>query len=86
MQIEHAMNSFQSQGLIVAACLIGCTVFSITLCLRILPRPEESLAAHEQSDHRQRNRLVLYWVALACFVIVAGHLIAYYMLGSQPVC
>lgn len=80
------MNSLQQQGLIVAACLIGCTVFSVILCIKVLPSPEESLSALEQSGLRQRNGLVLGWVVLAGINLVAGHLIAYYTLGLTPMC
>lgn len=80
------MNSIQSQGLVVAACLIGCAVFAVMLCVKVLPSPEASLLANESSDLERRNRLVLGWVVLACTSIVAGHLIAYYMLGPARVC
>ncbi|NKF90764.1 hypothetical protein GO286_02987 [Ralstonia solanacearum] len=80
------MNSIQSQGLVVAACLIGCAVIAIALCIKVLPSPAESLLASEQSDLKRNNRLVLGWVALACTSIVVGHLIVYYILGTQPVC
>ncbi|WP_247570073.1 hypothetical protein ACQZ3V_01895 [Ralstonia pseudosolanacearum] len=75
-----------SQGLWVAACLIGCTVFSVVLCIRVLPSPADSLAEIEQPDLRRNNKLVLGWVVLACTNLVVGHLIAYHMLGSQPMC
>ncbi|MGD7152611.1 hypothetical protein [Ralstonia pseudosolanacearum] len=80
------MNSIQSQGLMVAACLVGCAVFAITLCIKVLPSPAESLLADESSDLKRSNRLVLGWIVLACISIVAGHLIAYHMLGPVPVC
>ncbi|NKA72382.1 hypothetical protein GO285_01250 [Ralstonia solanacearum] len=83
---REAMNSSQLQGLIVAACLIGCTVSSVILCIKVLPSPEESLSTLEQSCLRQRNGLVLGWVVLAGINLVAGHLIVYYMLGSTPTC
>lgn len=75
-----------SQGLWVAACLIGCTVFSVVLCIRVLPSPVDSLAVAEQPDLRRSNKLVLGWVVLACSNLVVGHLIAYHMLGSRPMC
>lgn len=80
------MDSFQHQGWIVAAWLIGCTVFSVILCIKVLPSPEASLSALEQSGLRQRNGLVLGWVVLAGINLVAGHLIAYYILDARPVC
>ncbi|WP_405124627.1 hypothetical protein [Ralstonia pseudosolanacearum] len=80
------MNSFQHQGLIVAAWLIGCTVFSVILCIKVLPSPEASLSALEQSGLRHRNGLVLGWVVLAGINLVAGHLMAYYTLGLTPMC
>lgn len=79
------MESIQSQGLVVAACLIGCAVFAIALCIKVLPSPAESLPNPEQSDLKRNNRLVLGWVALACVSIVAGHLVVYYMLSRQPI-
>jgi len=78
------MMSSQFQGLIIAACLIGCTVFSVVLCIKVLPSPEENLSAFEQSRLRQYNNLVLGWVVLAGINLVAGHLIVYYMLGMKP--
>ncbi|OHU98942.1 hypothetical protein BLA34_18325 [Ralstonia solanacearum] len=80
------MNSFQLQGLMVAACLIGCTVFSVVLCIKVLPSPEESLSALEQSNFRQRNNFVLGWVVLAGISLVTGHLFVYYMLASSMRC
>lgn len=80
------MNSIQSQGLVVAACLIGCAVFAVALCIKVLPSPAESPLTSEQSDLKRNNRLVLGWVVLACVSIVVGHLIVYYMLGPRPVC
>ncbi|CAJ0893714.1 hypothetical protein [Ralstonia flatus] len=75
-----------SQGLWVAASLIGCTLFSVVLCIRVLPSPADSLAATEQTSLRRRNKLVLGWVVLACTNLVVGHLIAYHMLGLRPIC
>ncbi|CAJ0792755.1 hypothetical protein [Ralstonia holmesii] len=75
-----------SQGLWVAACLIGCTVFSVVLCIRVLPSPVDSLSAAELPHLRRSNKLVLGWVVLACSNLVIGHLIAYHMLGSRPIC
>ncbi len=80
------MNSLQLHGLMVAACLIGCTVFSVALCIKVLPSPSESLAAPEQADLRRNNNLILGWVVLACGSIVAGHLVVYYMLGPSIRC
>lgn len=80
------MNSIQSQGLVVAACLIGCAVFAIALCIKVLPSPAESLLTSEQFGLKRNNRLVLGWVALACVSIVVGHLIVYYMLGPRTIC
>ncbi|WP_247570110.1 hypothetical protein ACQZ3V_01935 [Ralstonia pseudosolanacearum] len=76
------MDNTQSQGLLVAACLIGCTVFAVTLCIRVLPDPADWLSASEETEHKSPNRLVLGWVVLACTSIVAGHLIAFHMLGA----
>ncbi|WP_439889650.1 hypothetical protein ACS7SF_10020 [Ralstonia sp. 25C] len=75
-----------SQGLRVAACLIGCTVFSVVLCTKVLPDPADCLAPIEQPDLRRSSKLVLGWVVLATLSIVAGHLFAYYTLGSTPTC
>lgn len=80
------MNSFQLQGLMVAACLIGCTVFSVVLCIKVLPSPEESLSALEQSNVRQRNNFVLGWVVLAGISLVTGHLFVFYMLAPSIRC
>lgn len=80
------MNSSLLPGLMVAACLIGCTVFSAVLCIKVLPNPSESLAAREQAVQKRLNRLVLGWVILAALSLVAGHLFAYYTLGSTPAC
>ncbi len=80
------MSRFQVQGLIVAACLIGCTVFSVILCIKALPSPEESLSALEQFRLRQHNNLVLGWIVLAGVNLVAGHLLVYYVLGPKPIC
>lgn len=78
------MDNTQYQGLLVAACLIGCTVFAIIICVKVLPGPSERLSAREQAEHRSRNKLVLGWLVLACTSLVAGHLVAYYMLGARP--
>lgn len=75
-----------SQGLLVAASLIGCTVFSVVLCIRVLPSPADSLAAAEQAGLRRNNKLVLGWVLLACINLIVGHLISYYVLGTASVC
>ncbi|MCK4165545.1 hypothetical protein HFK89_24700 [Ralstonia pseudosolanacearum] len=80
------MGSYQLQGLVVAAWLIGCTIFAITLCIKVLPSPMESLNASEQSDHQRHNHLVLGWVVLACAGLVAGHVVAYRVMASEPVC
>ena len=88
MQIApvNDMNSIQPQGLLVAACLIGCTVFAVILCIKVLPSPAEDLSASEQMHVRHRNTLVLVWVVLAGTSIVAGHLIVYYVLGLSIRC
>lgn len=78
------MSSFQVQGLIVTACPIGCTLFLVVPCIKVLPSPEESLLALEQSRLRLHNNLVLGWVVLAGTNLVAGHLIGYCVLGSMP--
>ena len=78
------MDSIHSQGLLVAACLIGCAVFALILCIRILPGRIDKLTAYEEVENRSRNRLVLGWVALACACLIAGHLVAYCMLGPTP--
>lgn len=70
----------------VAALLISCAVFAVALCIKVLPKPAESLLASEQTDVKRSNNLVLGCVVLACSVIVVGHLITYYMLGPRPVC
>ncbi|OHV00449.1 hypothetical protein BLA34_12720 [Ralstonia solanacearum] len=80
------MSSYQSQGLIVAAWLIGCAIFAIALCIKVLPRPMESLKASEQSDLGLRNRLVLGWVVLACVAFIGGHVVAYRVMASEPLC
>lgn len=80
------MDSIQSEALLVAACLIGCVVFALILCIRVLPRPTDKLTASEEVENRSRNGLVLGWVVLACTCLVAGHLIVYNVLGPTPAC
>lgn len=80
------MDHLAPQGLLVAACLIGCTVFAVILCLKVLPDPADALTTSEAFESRTRNRLVLGWVVLACASLIAGHLIAYCMLGNRPAC
>ncbi|MET3448194.1 hypothetical protein [Ralstonia sp. 1138] len=80
------MDTIQPQGLLVAACLIGCTVFAVTLCIKVLPDPSEDLSALEQVHVMRDNTFVVVWVVLAGTSIIVGHVIGYYVLGPSIRC
>lgn len=83
---HDSVHTCQFQGLVVAAWLIGCTVFAATLYIKATTRPEASIEPADQSDHRRRDRLAPVLLVLAVVSIVAGYVVGYRMMAFEPTC